>query len=179
MTADLFPAIEEPEEEDFPISTPLWVVMLDREADLTHVVEIRLVGRDNPPADWCRHPARQVSEGWQIQKHGIGIFYVARSACLLSLEAAKAHQIERIKRRITGLQAQLDTLTPEDLSPRIRPSDLRRKKTFIWFPQFRSEPPACVSARMDKCFWSNRTFSKKTSSVPLSTYAQAGLLKRL
>lgn len=121
MTADLFASIEDPEEEDFPISTPLWVVMLDREADLTHVIEIRLVGRDNPSADWCHHPARQVSEGWQIQKHGLGIFYVARSACLPSLEAAKAHQIERIKCRIAGLQAQLDTLTPENLRARTRP----------------------------------------------------------
>ena len=124
MTPDLFPSIEEPEEEDFPISTPLWVVMIDREARhgfLTHVVQIRLVGKDNPPADWNRHAAQQVSDGYQIQKHGLGVFYVPRSMCHLSIEAAKAYQIDAIKRRIAQLQEQLDTLTPEDLSPRIRP----------------------------------------------------------
>lgn len=90
-----------------PAGMQIWVVILDRETDLVHVVQLET--RDDLPLDWTSCYARQsLREGYQLRSAtDTGITKVERKKAHLTRESAEQYRIETLRRRIATMERQL------------------------------------------------------------------------
>lgn len=113
-SADLFPP--EPEPEMIPAGMQIWVVILDRETDLVHVVQLET--RDDLPLDWTQCYARQsLKDGYQLRSAtDTGITKVDRKKAHLSKESAEQYRVDNLRRRIATMERQLIDSPNRELS---------------------------------------------------------------